>query len=76
MGFPRQEYCSGLPFPSPGDLPDPGVKPMSPELTGGFFIAESLGKAYLKDRRTIFPTRSTGKLQMPCEYEMRCIYYE
>ena len=27
MGFPRQEYCSGLPFPSPGDLPDPGVKP-------------------------------------------------
>ena len=30
MGFPRQEYGSGLPFPSPGDLPDPGSKPMSP----------------------------------------------
>ena len=29
MGFPRQEYWSGLPFPSPGDLPDPGIKPMS-----------------------------------------------
>ena len=30
MGFPRQEYWSGLPFPSPGDLPDPGVEPASP----------------------------------------------
>ena len=32
MGFSRQEYQSGLPFPSPGDLPDPGIKPGSPEL--------------------------------------------
>ena len=32
MGFPRQEYWSGLPFPSPGDLPDPGIKPESPAL--------------------------------------------
>ena len=31
-GFSRQEYWSGLPFPSPGDLPDPGIKPGSPEL--------------------------------------------
>ena len=30
MGFPRQEYWSGLPFPSPGDLPDPGIEPASP----------------------------------------------
>ena len=30
MGFPRQEYWSGLPFPSPGDLPDPGIKPKPP----------------------------------------------
>ena len=30
MEFSRQEYCSGLPFPSPGDLPDPGIEPMSP----------------------------------------------
>ena len=30
MGFPKQEYCSGLPFPSPGDLSDPGFKPLSP----------------------------------------------
>ena len=32
MGFLRQEYWSGLPFPSPGDLPDPGIKPVSPAL--------------------------------------------
>ena len=32
MGFSRQEYWSGLPFPSPGNLPDPGIKPMSPAL--------------------------------------------
>ena len=32
MGFSRQEYWSGLPFPSPGDLPDPGIKPGSPTL--------------------------------------------
>ena len=32
MGFSRQEYWSGLPFPSPGDLLDPGIEPGSPEL--------------------------------------------
>ena len=32
MGFSRQEYWSGLPFPSPGDLPEPGIKPESPSL--------------------------------------------
>ena len=32
VGFPIQEYWSGLPFPSPGDLPDPGIKPRSPAL--------------------------------------------
>ena len=40
VGFPRQEYWSGLPFPFPGDLPDPGIEslsPESPELVGGFF---------------------------------------
>ena len=36
MGFSRQEYWSGLPFPSPGDLPDPGVEPMLPALAGRF----------------------------------------
>ena len=40
MGFSRQEYWSRLPFPSPGDLPNSGIKPMSPELAGRFFTAE------------------------------------
>ena len=41
MGFPRQEYWSGLPFPSPGDLSNPGIEPSS-----RFFIAESPGKPF------------------------------
>ena len=44
MGFPRQEYWSGLPFRSPGDLPDPGIKPTSPILAGGFLTTEQPGK--------------------------------
>ena len=43
MGFPSQEYWSGLPFPSPGDLPDPGIN-ASPVLAGRFFITEPPGK--------------------------------
>ena len=46
MGFPRQEYWSGLLVPSPGDLPDTGIEPMSPEspaLAGGFLTAELPG---------------------------------
>ena len=38
--FPRQEYWSGFLFPSPGDPPDPGIKPVFPALAGGFFIIE------------------------------------
>ena len=37
MGFSSQEYWSGLPFPSPGDLPGPGIEPVSPALAGGIF---------------------------------------
>ena len=48
MGFPRQEYQSGLPFPSLGDLPDPGIKPVSHALTGRFFITEPPGKHTLE----------------------------
>ena len=40
IGFPRQEYWSGLPFPPPGHLPAPGIKPASPALAGGFFTTE------------------------------------
>ena len=44
MGFPRKEYQNGLPFPSPGDLPNPWMKSMSPILAGRFFTTEPLGK--------------------------------
>ena len=43
MGFPRQEYWSGLPFHSPGDLPDPGVELTSPVLAEEFFTTEPPG---------------------------------
>ena len=44
MGFSRQEYWSGLPFPSPGDLPDPGIKPRPPALQADSLPAEPQGK--------------------------------
>ena len=49
MGFPRQEYWSGLPFLSPGDLPDPGFEPASFALAGRFFTTESPGKSIDND---------------------------
>ena len=50
VGLSRQEYWSRLPFPSPGDLPDPGIKPSSPAspaLASGFFTTELPGKPHL-----------------------------
>ena len=47
MGFSRQEYWRGLPFPSPGDLPDPGIEPVSPALAGGFLSSEAQGSPSL-----------------------------
>jgi len=44
MGFPRQEYRRGLPFSSPGDLPDPVIEPLSPALAGGFLTTEPAGE--------------------------------
>ena len=45
VGFSREEYWSGLPFPPPGNLPNPGIKPASPTLAGRFFTTEPPGKA-------------------------------
>ena len=48
MGFSRQEHWSGLPFPLPGHLPDPGIELtslMSPALAGGFFTTSAAGEA-------------------------------
>ena len=44
MEFSRQEYWSGLPFPSPGDLSDPGMEPRSPVLQADSLLSEPLGE--------------------------------
>ena len=49
MRFPWQESWSGLPFPSPGDLPDPGIKPTSSALASRFFTAKEPGKPIIND---------------------------
>ena len=46
MGFPRKEYWSGWPFPSPGDLPNPGIKPTSPALQADSLPLSHLGTSY------------------------------
>ena len=47
VGFSRQEYWSGLPFPSPGDLPNPGIEPESPEFQADALTSEPPGKPKL-----------------------------
>ena len=52
MGFPMKKHWSGLPFPSPGDLPNPEIEPRSPALAGIFFTTEPPEKPYLVNYRT------------------------
>ena len=49
MGFPRQEYWSRLPFPSLGDLPEPGIKPKSPALQADLYCLSHQGKSCPND---------------------------
>ena len=59
MGLSRQEYCSGLPFPSPRDLPDPRIKPMSltsPALAGGFFTTITLNLPFWSNKIYVLET--------------------
>ena len=54
MGFSRQEYWNGLPFPSPEDLPNPGIKPRSPTLKADALSSEPPGKSSMRrEKRTI-----------------------
>ena len=58
MGFSRQEYWHGLPFPLPGGLPNPGIKPMSltyPALAGRFFTTSAISEA---------PSEAEGSLKL------------
>ena len=68
MRFPRRKYCSGLPFPSPGDLPDPGIEPTclaSPALAGGFFTAAPSGKPSFLALTLIISAMCTAFNELP-----------
>ena len=57
MGFSRQEYWSGLPFPPPGDLPDPGIEPkslISPALGGRFFTTSTTWEAHVAPSHFVY----------------------
>ena len=61
MGFSRQEYWSGLPFLSPGDLPDPGIEPRSPILVADALTSEPPGK--LSDLQTTTLDNRMSKME-------------
>ena len=61
MGFPRQEHQSGLPFPSPGDLPDPGAKPLSPVLQAVFTTDHQVVIIGFKETEILISLVSGGK---------------
>ena len=64
LEFSRQEYWSGLPFPTPGDLPDPGIEPMSlmsPALAGGFFTTSNLESPLITVVGIKSPLEESGK---------------
>ena len=53
MGFFRQEYCRGLPFPSLGHLPDTGIESLSPTLAGGFLTTKPPGKPIMYEDSSV-----------------------
>ena len=67
MGFSRQKCCSGLPFPSPEDLPDPGIEPGSPAMARRFFTTIATQKVKVKSfsRVRLFATPWTVAYQAP-----------
>ena len=82
MGFPRQEYWSGLPFPFPGDLPNTGIKPRSPALQVDSLPAEpegkpknnAVGSQSLLQR--IFPTQESNQGLLHCKWILYQLSYQ
>ena len=62
VGFPKQEFWSGLPFPSPGDLPDPGILPRSPALQADSSLSEFVLLTYTKS--TLDTKQGEGSFNM------------
>ena len=78
MGFPRRKYCSGLPFPSPGDLPNPGIKPRPPALQANSSPSESSGKARQGNAYLIKVTKENKKFSTrmgPHDQHIRPIHH-
>ena len=82
MGFSKQEYWSGLPFPSPGDLPNPGIKPRSSTLQADSLPAEPQGKSKntgvssLSLLQGIFPTRELNWRLLHCRQILYQLSYQ
>jgi len=80
MGFSRQGYWSGLPFLIPGDLPDPGIEPVSlvsPALAGGFFSTVPLGVYFWDQRNLMRGGRWSKKIfsgRMEFKQESVCLF--
>ena len=66
MGFSRQEYWHGLPFPSPGDLPNPEIKNLSPVLAGGFFTREAQRGTETSTRTQRKSSEELGEDRLAC----------
>ena len=82
MEFSRPEYLSGYPFPSPGDLPNPGIKPRSPMLQADSLPAEQQGKlkntgvSSLSLLQWIFPTQELNWDLLYCRRLLYQLSYE
>ena len=74
QAFLRQEYWNGLPFPSPGDLPDPGIKPTSLALAGGFFSTEPPGKPGRKKKDILLAWQQPSQWETVMTLPMKSHY--
>ena len=72
MGFSRQDYWSGLPFPSPGNLPDPGIEPWSPALQTDTLLSEPPGKPTREAHQGSPPGKPTRESAMPVHISPSC----
>ena len=75
MGFSRQEYWSGVPFPSPGDLPNPGIEPGSPALQAEALPSGLPGKPQIMKKKNWRPLLSPELTDVLCRSSRVLLYY-